>query len=210
MRPRGLLFGALLCALPASGGSVQLSEDQIDALTSIDEAPARAQIDLAFGPSQSVPALIAIATDPSKDLGLQIRAIRTLPQYCEAANCAGAVHDTLVSIITSYRALLPTPLLSTDVLRLRAAIEALGATHSGLRTDVDLLTNQPLLHHPSRDLQATAVHALRNLCSPDLCDHDACSEADREVRALRSGAGDTQVDAAINSALQDLAACDQP
>jgi hypothetical protein len=95
------------------------------------------------------------------------------------------------------------------MLRLRAAVEALGATRSGLQVDVDLLTAPALLHHPSRDVQVTAVHALRNLCSPDLCSHDTCLQDANAVRALRTGA-DTQVDAAINLALADLARCAQP
>jgi hypothetical protein len=89
-------------------------------------------------------------------------------------------------------------------------MEALGATRSGLQADVDLLTKPPtLLHHPSRDVQVTAVHALRNLCSPDLCSQDVCLQDANAVRALRTGA-DTQVDAAINRALADLARCAQP
>ena len=53
------------------------------------------------------------------------------------------------------------------------------------------------------------MHALRNLCSPDLCSHAACLQDANAVRALRTGT-DTQVDAAINRALADLAHCAQP
>jgi hypothetical protein len=215
MTPRLLVFAALLCAVPASGSGVDLTPAQVDALTAIDAPPTRAVVDLAFssglGPSPGLDALLALAGDPARDLGLQIRAIRALPQYCLPTGCAGtAVHDALAALVDGYRAQLASAALSPqDVLRLRAAIEALGATRSGLQADVDRLTAPALLHHPSRDVQVTAVHALPGLCSPDLCSHDACLQAASAVRALRTGT-DTQVDAAINRALADLARCAQP
>jgi hypothetical protein len=211
MTPRLLVVAALLCALPASGGGVPPTPAQLDALSTIDAVPSRTLIDAVFPAGTSVAALIAIATDPARDLGVQVRALRTLPQYCPPTSCAGTViHQALASIVDDYRAQLASAALSPrDVLRLRAAIEALGATRSGAQSDVDLLTAPALLHHPSRDVQVTAVHALRRLCSPDLCTHDACVQDANAVRTLRTG-GDTQVDAAINSALQDLAQCSQP
>ena len=51
---------------------------------------------------------------------------------------------------------------------------------------------------------------LRDVCSRNLCDRQTCTEDAAAVRALRSSTGETQLDAAINSALQDLAQCDQP
>ena len=90
-----------------------------------------------------------------------------------------------------------------------AAMEALGATRSGLQADVTLLAASELLHHPSRDVQVTDVRALRNLCSPNLCSPDTCQKAANAVRPLRTNA-DTQVDDAVNRALADLARCAQP
>jgi hypothetical protein len=210
MKPRLLIAAALLCTLPASGDSVQLSESQIDALTTIDTTPTRSQIDFTFGATDGLGALIAIAKDTGQRFDLQLRAIRTLPQYCAAAGCPGTAHDALVAIINVYEAVLPGPLAPRDMLRLRAAVEALGATRSGLATDVHLLAVAPLLRHPNRDVQVTTVHALRDLCSSGQCDRTTCTENAAAVRALRSSTGDTQLDAAINSALQDLAQCDQP
>jgi len=46
---------------------------------------------------------------------------------------------------------------------LRAAVESLGATRSGLASDVDKLI--PLLGNGSRDVRATVVRALRNVCN---------------------------------------------
>jgi hypothetical protein len=217
MTRRLLPLAALLCAVPATGSGIAPTPAQIDALTVVDAPPTRAVIDLAFssgsGPTPGLDGVLALAGDSTQDLGLQIRALRALPQYCLPSGCAGtAVHDALVATVDRYRAQLAAaaPALSPqDMLRLRAAMEALGATRSGLQGDVDLLTAPALLHHPSRDVQVTAVHALRNLCSPDLCSHDACLQDANAVRALRTGA-DTQVDAAINRALADLARCAQP
>src|SRR5262249_6801210 len=130
------------------------------------------------------------------------------PPGCPAGTAA---HDTLATIVGNYQMQLTTVALAPlDVLRLRVAMEALGATQSGLQADVDLLTKPELLHHPSRDVQVTAVHALHDLCSPRLCSPGACGKASSAVSALRTSADDTQVDAAVNSALPDLAQCSQP
>lgn len=215
MTRRLLALAALLCAVPATGSGIDPTPAQIDALTVIDAPPSRAVVDRAFssgpGPTPGLDALVALAGDPTQDLGLQIRAMRALPQYCLPAGCAGtAAHDALAAIVARYRAQLSAAALSPqDMLRLRAAMEALGATRSGLQADVDLLTATALLHHPSRDVQVTAVHALRDVCSPDLCSRDVCLQDANAVRALRTGT-DTQVDAAINRALADLARCGQP
>lgn len=215
MRARLLGLAALLCAVPATGSGIDPTPAQVDALTEVDTLPTRAAIDLAFssgpGPSPGLDALRALAGDTSQDLGLQIRALRALPQYCLTTGCAGTTaHDALAAIVDGYRVQLTTgALVPQDTLRLRAAMESLGATRSGLQSDVDLLTAPVLLHHPSRDVQVTVVQALRNLCSPDLCSHDVCLQDANAVRTLRTGT-DTQVDAVINRALADLARCAQP
>lgn len=213
MRPGLLVAAALLSAVPATGGRIEPTSDQVDTLTQIDALPTRGAIDLAFasgpGPTPGLDALLALASDPTRDVGVQIRAIRALPQYCPSAGCAGSVHDALFNLVDSYRTRLATAALSPqDVVRLRTAMEALGATQSGQLNDVNLLTDPTLLHHPSRDVQVTAVAALRSLCSADLCLPDVCMQDANAVRSLRTGA-DTQVDAAINGALADLARCMQ-
>lgn len=215
MTPRLLVIAALLCAVPATGGGIAPTPTQVEALTVVDAPPSPAAIDRAFAsgpvPTSGLNAVVALAGDPMQDLGVQLRALRALPMYC-LPSCAGtAAHDTLARLVAGYRDRLTTTALSPqDMLRLRAAMEALGATRSGLQTDVDLLTLSPvLLHHPSRDVQVTAVRALRNLCSPDLCSPDACLQGANAVRPLLTTA-DTQVNAAINRALADLARCAQP
>jgi hypothetical protein len=214
MTPRLLVIAALLSAVPATGGGIEPTPAQIDALTVVDAPPSQAAIDRAFesgpAPMPGLDAVLALAGDSTQDLGFQIRVIRSLPQYC-LPSCAGtAAHDTLANLVAAYRDQLATvPLSPQDMLRLRAAMEALGATRSGLQADVDLLIADPLLHHPSRDVQVTAVRALRNLCSPALCSPDACLQGANAVRPLLTTA-DTQVNAAINRALTDLARCAQP
>ena len=215
MMRRLLAMAALLCAVPATGSGVDPTPAQVDALTVVDAPPSRAVVDLAFssgpGPTPGLDALLALAGDSTQDLGLQIRAMRALPQYCLPTGCArSAVHDTLAAIVDRYRTQLEAAALPPkDMLRLRAAMEALGATRSGLLTDVELLTAPALLHHPSRDVQVTTVHALRSVCSPEQCPQNACVQAANAVRSIRTGA-DTQVDAAVNRALADLAQCAQP
>jgi hypothetical protein len=219
MRARPIVLAALLCAVPATGSGIDVTQAQIDALTVIDAPPSRDVIDLTFssnpGLTPGLDAVLRLAIDNAQDFGLQIRAIRALPLYCPATptDCARLpVHDALATIVGGFRDQLASgPLAPLDLLRLRAAMEALGATQSGLQSDVELLTKPPpvLLQHPSRDVQVTAVHALRNLCSPDLCSHATCLQDTNAVRALRTGA-DTELDAAINRALSDLAPCAQP
>lgn len=216
LRPGLLVTAALLAAVPATRGSVAPTPDQVDVLTQIDAVPSRAVVDLAFasgsGPTPGLDTLLALAKDPvgTEDVGLQIRAIRVLPQYCPETDCGTAsVHQALFDIVDQYRQQLASAaLLPQDLVRLRTAMEALGATRSGLPTDVALLTDRSLLQHPSRDVQVTAVAALRSLCTPDLCTPDLCMQDANAVRSLRTGT-DTQLDAAINGALADLARCMQ-
>jgi HEAT repeat protein len=82
------------------------------------------------------------------------------------------------------------------VLRLRAAVEALGATHSGLVTDVNKLL--PLLDDPSRDVRATVVQALRNTCN---------AQAITPLSMHYQVEPTEQVKLAIYAALRDLRQC---
>lgn len=163
MRVGALSMVALLCALPASGQDSQLPQPVVDALTQIDAPPSTAVLDSVF--VMPLDELRAIALDATVDTGIAIRAIRALPGYCPPAPepCGDtAAHRTLVTIVEGYRGGPTTP---HDLMRLRAAAEALGATRSGLRADVDRLG--PHLNSGSRDLRVTVVHALRNICSPE-------------------------------------------
>jgi hypothetical protein len=189
-----------------------LSDTARDTLAMIDALPTRQQLDFALGTS-AVDQLLALVNDPSTALGLQIRAIRVLPSYCPDSGCASSVvHDALAELVRGYVSHMTrsaAPLAPQDLLRLRAALEALGATRSGLDSDAALFTASPqlLLHHPSRDLQAAAVRALRGVCSPDLCTREVCTASSDAVRALLGTSPTPQVRSAIISALQGLAPC---
>jgi HEAT repeat protein len=200
---RLLVLAAMLGAMPVSGDQAQLSSAVHDVLTPLDLLPSKSDVDSAFMSAPALENLIAIARDPTMDVGVQIRAIRTLPLYCaDAASCgAGApTHDTLFGIVSDYVAALsatpPVALLPTDMLRLRAAIEALGATRSTLASDAELLTSQKLLEHDSRDVRFTVVHALRGI--------DSCA-AVMALQRRNVNDGSDQVKLAIVAALQSLA-----
>ena len=115
-------------------------------------------------------------------------------------------HDTLAQIIDSY-ALLPAP-SAKDLLRLRAAIEALGLAgfSAGLPDDVARLVNKAgdtppggdFLGHPSRDVRATTAHALGSLCN---------TNAIPALRVQLQGEKAAQVRLAISAALRDLGQC---
>jgi hypothetical protein len=186
----------LLCALPADGSNALLTPPVIQTLTAIDAIPSKTSLNDAFGSQTAFGNLLAIATDRTVDLGIGLRAIRALPAYCPAApqtcGTGSPAHDALISLIDG----LATPHTPQDLLRLRAAVEALGATHSGLAGDADKLL--ALLGNPSRDVRATVVGAIRNICSKtamiplgDLFFHEPS----------------LQVKLAINTALRDLARC---
>jgi hypothetical protein len=189
----------LLCALPASGDNSLLNPRTVTALTSIDAVPSTSGLNDAFSsPEAALADLQALARDPAVDLGIAIRAIRALPGYCPqvppSCGTGTGVHDTLIGLITDYQAL-PQP-GPRDLLRLRAAVEALGMTHAVLDADVDLML--PLLMHGSRDVRATVVHALRNSCN---------DKATAALKALGLIEASMQVHIAILSALQDLEHC---
>jgi hypothetical protein len=187
----------LLAALPAAGDNALLTPPVVAALTMLDAMPSKAALDDAFGAQAPLDSLLAIARDRTVDLGIELRAMRALPAYCPPApavcGSGTAVHDGLIAILASYASAQPTP---QDLLRLRAAVEALGATRSGLAADVSTLL--PFLGNGSRDVRATVVHALRNLCN---------TTAIEPLRTLIQNEPSKQVQLAITAAVQDLARC---
>ena len=195
MRLRLLACAGLLCALPASGSNTLLAPPVVQALMSIDEVPSRTALDTAFGSQAAIDNLVTNGKDPMVDLGIALPAIRALPAYCPPAPqiCGlGTVHDQLASLVDD----LTTLHRPEDSLRLRAAIEALGATRSGLDADVTELI--ALLGNESRDVRAAVVGAIRNICSKaaiDLLSPHLFTEPSLQVKF------------AITAALRDLAQC---
>lgn len=166
MRLPWIAAAAVLCALPARGDPPQLAPQVLDALTQLDELPSQTSLTDVLGllPDQAVVPLAQLArnADGTVDLGVQLRAIHALATFCPPAPATcGLPHDTLIEVIHAASTPAQTP---SDVLRLRTAIEAIGATRSGLDSDVDELL--PLLVNTSRDVRATVARALPNLCNP--------------------------------------------
>jgi hypothetical protein len=154
---RALPLAALLVAamlVTARSDTAQLAPPVAAALTPIDTVPSKAELDQVFG-QQAQPALIPIAlSGPGSDVGIQLRAIRALTHYPGATT-----HDALVTLLQRYQA----ASTGSDLLLLRAAIEALGL----LQTAADLDQLVPFLEiEASRDLRATTAHALRDLGNP--------------------------------------------
>jgi hypothetical protein len=196
MRLSVISCAVLLCALPADGSNALLTPPVIQALTSIDTIPSTIALNDAFGTQTPLNNLLSIALDRTIDLGIELRAIRALPAYCPAdpqpCGPGTPVHDALISLIDGS----PAQRTPHDLLRLRAAVEALGATHSGLAGDVDKL--MPLLGSSSRDVRATVVRAIRNVCN---------STAISQLSAYFFNEPSRQVQLAITAALQDLGRC---
>jgi HEAT repeat protein len=191
-----LVAAVLLCTLPAEGDLPDVPAEVVDALTQIDAAPSKATLNAMFPtPQAALDNLRRIALDPS-NVGVQLRAIRALPAYCPAIPlpCGDTpVHDTLASLVGDYSRSRHEP---QDVMRVRTAAEALGATRSGLSADV--VTLEPLLDDPSRDVRATAVRALRNVCNGDAITPLSAHYQDEKTE---------QVKLEIYAALRDLLQC---
>jgi hypothetical protein len=207
--------GLSLIALTAHGDmQLDLTQPQTNALTTIDETPPAAVLDPAFVPSgvgtaqnlQNI-ALADATQMPPIPFGVQLNAIRSLPMYCPSGDprppCGNSnpaldtiAHSTLVQLIKNYTLLMaPTAL---DLLRLRAAIEALGIAgfSAGLPDDVASLVG--FLDHASRDVRTTTAKALGNLCN---------TQAIVPLRTRLQAEHIAQVNLAISSALRDLGQC---
>jgi hypothetical protein len=187
----------VLCALPAYGDPTMLPPGVVNALTPIEALPSKAALNAAFTPQSALDRLRELALDRTIDLGIEIRAIRAMPSYCpqglQACGAGTTVHDSLVAMIMAEQVAQHTP---QDLLRLRAAVEALGQTRTGLASDVDLLV--PLLGNPSRDMRATVVRAMINICNMQ-----ALAPLNKSYLTERV----PQVKAEIAAALQDLPEC---
>jgi hypothetical protein len=188
---------AVLCTLPAYGEPTTLPQSVVNALTPIDSVPSKSALNDAFPPQAALENLLSIALDRTNDLGIELRAIRALPSYCppitQPCGPGTVVHDSLVALVVSEQAAQRTP---KDVLRLRAAVEALGQTRTGLASDVDTL--MPLMASGSRDLRATVVRALLNVCNMQ-----AIAPLNKSYVTERVA----QVKAEIYAAIQDLRQC---
>jgi hypothetical protein len=199
MRHTWIFPVALLCALPASGDPVQLTKDMQHTLTPIDSLPTVEEIQRVFPQPNTISQLanIATSTDPNIDFGIRLRAIRALPLFCPASCGSSPLHQTLVSMVRTST----SEQSGKSVLLLRALIEAIGATKSGLEEDVDLLVDYGL-NHPVRDVRVATAFALRDLC------HQKAVMPLRSRYNLEMGAtGVAQVRFAISEALRDLSTC---
>jgi hypothetical protein len=192
---RGVIVCAvLLCALPAQGDLTALPPAVEDALSQIDTPPQKSTLNEMFTtPDAALENLRLIALDHSVEPGVGLRAIRALPTYCPSACGTTTIHTTLVQLIDEYERSPHSPM---DVLRLRAAVEALGVMRNGTSSDVAELS--PLLGDPSRDVRATVAQALRNLCN---------AEAIEPLRARLQIEQVEQVRSALTAALRDLRSC---
>lgn len=174
----------------AASDPILLSTQVQYTLTAIDVVPTPSQLDSAFlSHDNATEGLVSIATDASNDVSVRLRAIHALTRYCATTPCADddPAHTALVTTIGEYR----DAAAGSDLVLLRAAVEAVGPQRVG----TDLGTLVPLLKHPSRDIRAATVHALRDLCN---------TQAISALRAQQSSEPTDQVRLAISEALRIL------
>jgi len=154
-----LLLG--LCALPARGQQIALAPQILYALTSIDTAPTKQDLEVVLAsPDNELSLLRQYALGSSFDFGMRLRAIRAIPHFCpqQPVECRGAILAVLDDIDSA------TSSPGQKILRRRAAIEALGAARTGDPADRVRLAS--FLDDASRDIRVAAVRALRDLCDP--------------------------------------------
>lgn len=200
MRPATLVAALGLAVLVGPARGDDITPDalpttlELQMLTRMDSVPTRDEVIAAT----TISRLRGLATSADVDLGLQLRAIRALTHYCEP-DCQpddAGDHPAHAAILDIVRTLDPDTRTPSALLRLRAAIEALGLLHSG--TDEDVATLIEYLGDASRDIRTTAVRALRETCNP---------MAIGPLRIRHSVEPVPQVKHAISSALRDLAQC---
>jgi HEAT repeat protein len=147
-----------------------LPQGVMDTLGALDSAPTTVELNAAFMGSASTTAqsLAMISADSTNDIGVRLRAIHALGQYCplpgDPPPCAATdpSHVALTSLITTLGDENLQANGGADLLLLRAAIETLGPLQ--VSGDADELVG--LLDHPSRDIRASTANALRDLCDP--------------------------------------------
>lgn len=198
MKRSALIVIALAATLHADP---PLTQEQIAALTPIDTLPSTAALDLALTPDAlSWLAGLATSSDPNLDLGVQLRAIRSLPQYCTAADPCTETSTQYTSLTTllQIHPSAPTP---RDTLRLRAAIEAYGEINSTSFEPLNYTYLTPFLSNASRDIRAAAATAIGRLCNTSQKAKEALTN---RGAAENTPGGSQQVVLAISAALRDL------
>ena len=191
---------ALVVAVGAT--SAALSQQQQNALTAIDTVATPNQLGSAFN-GQPLPGLATIAQDGSADIGMRLRAIHALTFYCPLRNdgtgnqvqmceAGDTVLEALIQNVTAGAG----ARVGTDLLLLRASVESLGKVGQHDPRPYPLVLQ--LLGHASRDMRATAAHALGDLGD---CD------AELPLRQRFQQESSDQVKLAISDALRALAAC---
>jgi HEAT repeat protein len=188
MKARWLACLFALCAVRANGDTVVVSAHMVSVLTAIDDLPPKATLAEAF----TVDSLRAILETPKpRDLALQLRAIHALPQVCALACSAASVTHTVLRQIVDGPNTAPD-----DLLRVRAAVDALAVLATGDHTDVMSIIS--LLGHTSRDVRTSAVRALRALSD--------CSAKPPLMQLLKHESS-KQVQLAVNAALSAFEQC---
>lgn len=199
LKRRGVILALLLCALPAH--SADPTQLEMHALTPIDALPTKDEIIKLTGPN-AIPRLRELALAQTVDFGVQLRAIRALPHFCTpTCKVTGPVpphpaHDAILEVITSVP---DNDRSGRAILRLRAALEALGLVRSGAQGDLTLLVK--FLNDESRDIRAAAARAIRDSCQ---------QAAEDALRARYQIDQVAQVRLAISTTLDDLISCSPP
>lgn len=190
---------AILAGATVARSQSQLSVQGQNVLTTIDAVPTEVQLDtFAFTDhAEALAGLTTIASDAASDIGVRLGAVHALSNYCAGAQCLDGdpAHQTLVAVIgscsTGSCSAAPHDDPGTAIVILRSAVEALGPQRVG--TDVTML--ESLLQHPSRDVRAATVHALRDLCN---------TQAIGALRTQQQTETSDQVRQAITEALRIL------
>lgn len=193
---RWVVAGSVLVAgaVGIATGSTSISDQAQQALTMVDTIPTEAQLNTAFNDNPNVsalPSLAAIAGDSTNDVGIRLRAIHALKNYCTAPCATNDVaHQSVLGIVNANT----VETVGSPILLLRAAIETLGP----MKTSSDVPVLVVLLDHQSRDIRAATARALRDLCN---------TQAITPLRVRYAKEQTEQVKLAISEALRILDQC---
>lgn len=187
------VIAVVLAALAASAGNMDLlSQDQQEALTTIDNVPSKSLYDsLQLTSPLDQTKLEQVASDGSASPAFRLRAIHALSTYCVASPCGSddPAHVTLANLLVANG----SAASGADLLILRGAVEAIGPMR--VATDAGVLVT--MLNHPSRDIRSTAALALGALCNSN-------STTIAALHERYSNESTDQVKLAISAALRML------
>lgn len=190
-----IAFAVVASMVAVPGAEPPATALETDTLTLFDTLPQPKDLS-----TMTIDRLRELALGSKIDTGIQLRAIRALPNYCvpDCHKVGVTLHPAHAAALEILASVPVTERTGKAILKRRAALEAIGLIRSGDLNDLAVVA--PFLDHESRDLRTTAALALRDLCLP---------AANNMLRTRYQSETVAQVRLAISAALLALSSCSQ-